>query len=371
MALRWRDGRYDADIVIGDFCTRKDTGQRYFVSAVPAPNNPDLVQITPMVPHTDPKLTTESVKVTELAYLLPVEPVEYKLKDEINTAVSVAVQNHIMNHTVFMSHGKEPLGTGTLIKSQGVHGILTASHCLHGENLKADVVFGKRNGKFLHLSTDTRSRSAISIPCEDLREIPVARREDGQYDWDGPDVTFIAIPNDWVGSIAAIMSFVDVDEQLRNTSEPLKDSTVFAVGYPMQKSAPITNTDGVEIGLSLQLMIMNAGSLFNLNTPVLNGYEYIEFPTQIEQSGRNDIPTDFSGVSGGGVWCFRILLDNVDGKPVVTSTLAQLSGVIYREYGPYKDSEGVLSIDIRSHFYNVLDHLQEKVIASQSHAALH
>ena len=141
----------DVEVLVGDFCVEKNSDQVYTVTSLT--DSDDSVQITPRFPGR--KGTAKIAKISKLEYLPAIPPKEVKLVD-YNDEVSAAVGKYLMDRTVFLAYGRNPIGTGTLVKCQGVYGILTASHVLHA--VDPAVVFGEHDKKFLTclLTTDVQ-----------------------------------------------------------------------------------------------------------------------------------------------------------------------------------------------------------------------
>jgi len=227
-------------------------------------------------------------------------------------------------------------------------------------------VFGKHDGKFLHVSIDNKGSVPFNIPCEPLREIvigepcPNPTRDD--YRWEGPDATFIRVPEsgEWLGWMKAkSKSFVDVDLQLKNYPVPPEDATVFSVGFPGEKMKPLTDRKG----LSVRFMTINLGRRDKLKPFEDNGFQYLEFPVQLFQPNLEEsMPYSFKGISGGGVWCYRLLkAEDEEGNVKIGFDTALLSGVNFMEEAPHLDPEFGESRTVRCHSYNVLEHLQQRL----------
>jgi len=107
----------DIEVRVSDFCAEASLTDA-----------DDSVRIKPF-PVRD-GCTAKIVKVSDLIYLPPTEPVEVPLSNYHDELIE-AVGSHLIARTVFLAYGKQPIGTGTLVRCQGVYGILTASHVLH------------------------------------------------------------------------------------------------------------------------------------------------------------------------------------------------------------------------------------------------
>lgn len=349
----------DIEVRVSDFCAEAGDDQVYTVTSLTDAD--DSVRIKPF-PVRD-GCTAKIVKVSDLIYLPPTEPVEVPLSNYHDELIE-AVGSHLIARTVFLAYGKQPIGTGTLVRCQGVYGILTASHVLHA--VEPEVGLGEYDGKFLHVCIDDKRSAKFAIPCELLREIvvgepkPNPKRSD--YRWEGPDVTFIRVPeHKWLAKIKDYKLFVDVDEQLRNYAVPPEESTVFSVGFPEALFKP--RSDGK--GLTVRFMSIALGKLAELTKIEDNGFQYLEFPVQLVQPNvKENIPKTFRGISGGGIWCYRLLkTEDDDGCVRIGFDAALLSGVNYYQSDIHVDPEYGESRTIRCHFYNVLEHLQQRLIA--------
>ena len=357
----------------GDLCKSVGTGCIYVVNAVPSPDDPAKVEITRIRDTKEAESTSETVPVSELHYLPPINYEEFQLTNEANASIQSAVEKNIIRSTVFLAYRKQPLGTGTLVKCLGVYGVLTAWHCLHSKELEHEVLTGINDKHRLHIVSSGEDGIDCEIDCQCLKEILIGSPKcDAQ--WEGPDATFVQFPEDFVKEMMAGLTFVNVDQQLTNHSTPYEKCMAFITGFPTAPEHYAISDCGEITGARLQLMIMNAGASSELDIKrktddygeqLDDEFEYLETRVELEQPSTSDIPQDFRGVSGGGVWYFRLFVNPNDG--VVTAVMPLLVGVNYQEDGPLTDAKsGIKSMDLRCHYYNVLDRLLAKIKDSLS-----
>jgi hypothetical protein len=100
-----------------------------------------------------------------------------------------------------------PLGSGIFVIRNGIHGILTAHHCLHACNPAVRIGL---QGQDTLLLMVTRSRCVILDPG-DAKEHPLGIPVSDEF---GPDLTFIEIlSGPKLDSLKAIVSFWNLDQK--------------------------------------------------------------------------------------------------------------------------------------------------------------
>lgn len=135
------------------------------------------------------------------------------LKD-VPRSIDVEISQALIDYSVAVCRVRDnnpntftPLGSGTFVVREGMHGILTAHHCLH--RCSPEVRTGA-DGKDTLLLFVTRSRCVILNP-QDTRERPLGIPDSEDF---GPDLTFVEIlPEPKLDLLKAIVSFWNVDEK--------------------------------------------------------------------------------------------------------------------------------------------------------------
>jgi hypothetical protein len=121
-----------------------------------------------------------------------------------------------------------PLCSGTFVIQNGMHGILTAHHCLHAANPAVSI---GAQGKDTLLLMVTRSRCLILDP-NDAKEHPLAIPASDEF---GPDLTFIEIfSGPKLDSLKAIVSFWNLDQKHYELANKLSAPGIVIVetGFP-------------------------------------------------------------------------------------------------------------------------------------------
>lgn len=185
------------------------------------------------------------------------------------------------------SGAREPLifsGTGSLVRVAKLHYILTAAHVWE-ERLKSSRQVGitLKEGIDHCYAIDTAAFTSFGLP------------RPREWNERGPDLVFLQVPRDKVGGIEVYRRF-----------------------YPLDRNQPKQIVDGgVEV-----LILMGAPGEFGKYTPThaqlnINGffsdvnarvYKHGDFDYVDLQEDRKfpGIPTNFGGVSGGGLWRVQV-----------------------------------------------------------------
>lgn len=175
--------------------------------------------------------------------------------------------------------GEQRCGSGTLVRSDDRHFVLTAAHCAR-ELAKWDEI-----GLVL-----TSYPTDFTIPLS--KAIVVS--ESAAKEW-GPDIAFFEIPPDNVAVVNNYTAkvFWNLD---RHRAEMLSTDPKFNSGLWVLTGFPDVNSTVREAN-SQELKLM-AYRLANVGWPKTNGgFDYVHVPML-----GNELPATFGGMSGGGLW---------------------------------------------------------------------
>lgn len=228
------------------------------------------------------------------------------------TSVSDLPDSLIERHAVelglycvgFVNPGTNPptlLGSGTLVRASSHHGILTASHVVSTFQKLPEV------GLVVALT-----RHALKVPVETLNCIfSPASESEGE----GPDLAFVRIPDTNVGAILAVRSFANLNVHRDRAASLEKSRGLWSiVGFPAERSH-LKEQDGF-------LTLENRGHC-GVGLPpeayeIRGDFDY--YQKKVIYSATNDVPQNYGGVSGGGLWQTEIL-KNDDGYSIGSRVL--------------------------------------------------
>ncbi len=187
----------------------------------------------------------------------------------------------------------EQAGTGTLVFVEGSHFILTAAHVWECVLKRADKL-------------GITIRTGRSFPNEFLMEVatiaPFALPR--QRDWDewGPDLILLRIPPFHVGTIEAFKTFYNLSTETRRLTNSNHLETWMLFGAP-HALGQFTQTQAHLHARAFQVIEESSYSR--------DGLDYIDvfahWPSQ-------QVPINFGGVSGGGLWKILIFSEPSTGK---------------------------------------------------------
>jgi len=189
-----------------------------------------------------------------------------------------------------------PMGSGTWVNFSGIEGVLTAAHVL--EKVLAQETIGV-------MCYGTRSTETQSFEI-DLREVEAVCFGEAPWTQSGPDLGFLRIPSQRLGTIKAIGSFANAE---KHYAEMLR-------GEPESKDRIEIVSGGVaewvtESERTTKLLKTNLPGLANVGLIVsiedVGQFDVLRFePKPVELK----LPESFKGMSGGGLW--RIFIKKED-----------------------------------------------------------
>lgn len=211
-----------------------------------------------------------------------------------------------------------PLGSGTLIRVNDTHGVLTAAHVCH------------KFSKFekIHIVLSDRVATGFSISSE---YISVKEIWGGKASEWGPDLAFLELALNDVSIIAASKSFLDLSQQ--------KDALLDAPPNIGKGLWAITGLVGEfsDVEHKLEDRIVSAHvdcqAFFSTihDTHERQGHDYFDVGVSKKLDG---VPVSFGGVSGGGLWQIQIS-KNKDGE-IYWNGNRYFRGVAFWESEPSK-----------------------------------
>jgi len=231
------------------------------------------------------------------------------LKD-VPKSLDLEIRNVIVDYSVAVCRSRDdnphsftPLGSGTFVRRNGMHGILTAHHCLHA--CSPAVSIGAQGRDTLLLMV-TRSR-CVFLDSSDAKEHPLGIPHS---DASGPDLTFIEIfPGPKLDLLKAIVSFWNLDQKHYDLAKELSAPGIIIVesGFPEIDY----RTEIVESTIHHELKhIVYIGGLGDGDLTKEGKWDYIR--SRCEYRPSEKVPGTFKGVSGGGIWAVRLQVTKDD-----------------------------------------------------------
>jgi len=221
------------------------------------------------------------------------------------------LQRFFNDYSVFIARARNndartftPLGSGVFVVRDDRFGILTAHHCVHGENPKAQLYDPSSDTLLLIL----RGGRQLAVNPGEIAEIPLASPKGTQYGEYGPDLTFLQILHpERLNSLKAISSFWNLNQEPR----PIEDkfakpkTPIVSIGYPglEYKTEILANDIHHKVTHIAYLNAIADGEI-----TFKDSWDYIDLT--FVHDGQPDLPEDLnlSGVSGGPVWAYEILI---------------------------------------------------------------
>lgn len=245
--------------------------------------------------------------------------------ESLNSAADTEAQNRIAAFSIgflklSISNGEEDAvsaGSGTLVTIGSVSGILTAAHVLDGlpDNEMIGLVrFPVLGSVVQNLKFDISYAQKISIGSAPFTD-------------KGPDLGFLKLPSDVVGSLKARGNiFFNLDKRReavvsgQYTKRPYFDCVAGVIAErtkELPEILPNTRRKGFEASMELGF------------TTVIEPTQHIDlFEFDLRPDQDSKVPTNYEGVSGGGLW--RIFCTKADDGTLLFADLWVLGVAFYQ-----------------------------------------
>ncbi len=241
---------------------------------------------------------------------------------------SVALVGYSENNTPLL----DVIASGTLISIQDRFGVLTAKHVWEMFKDHKDV-------HKIHFSI-LGYRHFIGEPKEFINPLVPDPKI---------DICFLELSPNLVSTIKAYRMFYPIKQENVPTIDKIKDNLWLTVGFPAEMKS-----DEKKVVIPLRYFT----NLVDYNS-IENGYDEIELIVDYEDSNKGKIPLTFGGMSGGGIWNFKIYYNDDTGetKYFTGKSVAEklLVGVNYWETPIENGKRRVKGIGFASIYQNLFD----------------
>jgi hypothetical protein len=239
----------------------------------------------------------------------------------------------------------ESLGSGVLVSIGQVYGVLTAAHVLAAIPEVGQislVTFPQKRKKLQNLSFEMSHTERLNLGAPPWKET-------------GPDIGFLRLASDIVGTLKSSSSFRNL--RLAAGVEPLAGPKsiqfVDAVLGVVDERTHAENWEQPGLIIKKFEAIFMDGNV----TPVQSSgdFDYCSFLPRRGDSGN--LPSNFGGMSGGGVW--RIYYD---GKPGEKTYLVEsrLWGICYYQTEISNDSRKIIGHGPNSIYKVIIKKIEDK-----------
>ncbi len=222
-----------------------------------------------------------------------------EIPQDIYNKAGEAVQNYSVNmFTINQENNASPLGSGTFVSINNKYAILTAYHVAYSKSFKMAFKIGFNIKSNQH---------HFSIENKHLHIVPIAKPISAEQ---GPDLALIFLPENKVGWIKANRSFWNLSKfKSILDSNPIDIDSGLFILYGSPGEFIYESTKDVQNEL---LQHFTCYSLANYSTITKRGYfknfDFCQY--RIDYNTISNPPQNFEGVSGGGLWYFKISSDN-------------------------------------------------------------
>jgi hypothetical protein len=228
----------------------------------------------------------------------------------------------IKNYMVTFIVNEEPLGSGTIVKTCGVEGILTANHV-------AEELF--KFSEFSLCVADSPHRLDISPNI--IEHVPVGVAPKTSSPDEGPDLSFLIFRDaELVERLQTLKSFYTLDSVQSPTLPPILISRVIwgiAGTYYESFERIQENYEGGP--LSKMTNFVGAG-FFPCQTLQKEDFDYIRLT--VPAGGGSKFPNDYHCMSGGGFWLLPMEIDSNGDPNTIGHRPPILAGVEFSQSSP-------------------------------------
>jgi hypothetical protein len=225
----------------------------------------------------------------------------------------------------------ELIGSGTLVDINGVLGVLTAQHVI--DALPSHGLLGLILSEKLH-------RPEVDV--QTLAYSSIGKSED---DSAGPDLGFIKLPENIIGTLKAHKSFYNISKRQAGVlyEPPQRDLGLWCLcGIPDEKTITEGPHGNFQIVKNfLQFCVFGEIADFEIS----DEFDYFHFDVQYDE--KTEAPTNYGGVSGGGLWQV-LMAQDVKGQVILEQLI--LSGVAFYQF-PLVENRRVIKCHGRRSIY--------------------
>jgi hypothetical protein len=217
------------------------------------------------------------------------------------------------------------VGSGTFVNTNGVDGILTAHHVAR-KLIKPGGIF--------HLVIASRAHK-LPVSADLFEHVVIGDSTSHEHPQMGPDLSFLKILDvRLVGAIKARKSFLHLDGKHFSffRTHPKRGMTWFVAGNPYEFAQPL----GIQGSPPEPLTKLTnfVGDALYCSISERDGFDYIKVKVP---SGQHAFPTQYGGVSGGGIWMVPLSIGGDEALDSIRYEAPFLAGVVFYESSARKN----------------------------------
>lgn len=218
--------------------------------------------------------------------ILPLKEIPENIKDEVTFFVSdcsVALLGY-SNKNIPVPNA---IASGTLISIKSKYGILTAKHVWNEfkKNKYIDKIHFSIVG-YHHFLAEKIEHLNVVLPSKEA------------------DICFLELPEILVGTFKSKRTFYPIRKENMPEINNVKNSLFVTIGFPLQ-----LKEDSKKIVNPLRYFT----HLVNYSFYKEKNYDEIELEINYFNNDKSKLPRSLVGMSGGGIWCFKISYNDDSG----------------------------------------------------------
>jgi hypothetical protein len=223
----------------------------------------------------------------------------------------------IKQYMVTFIANEEPLGSGTIIETCGVEGILTANHV-------AEELF--KFPEFSLCVADSPHRLEISRNI--VEHIPVGVAPKASSPDEGPDLSFLIFrDSELVDKLRTLKSFYTLDSVQPPTLHPILNPIIWGVAGTYYDSFKRIQENFHGVPLSKMKNFVGTG-FFPYQTLQKDDFDYLKLTVP---AGEFRFPNDYHCMSGGGFWLIPMEVDANGDPNTIRARSPILAGVEFSQ----------------------------------------
>ena len=252
----------------------------------------------------------------------------------------------ISHYAVSFAVDVRPSGSATLVKLNDEFGFLTAAHVvddiMRSDSPTVEVILSSR----LH---------RVSIEKRFLR---IVRFGPTDAELPGPDIAFLGLHDPMrIAALKAIKSFYPLTDQAAEVYEKIPQKfTAYCVvaGMPAEMASETGRRHAADHVWKMTLFF---GRTQIIEEIAEGDFSYLRCAMW---AGTNSFPSNYGGVSGGGIWHIPFLMEESNGVTKVSDLKPELVGVAFYQSGVEDQSRTLIAHSYRG-LYRVLSEKRKSV----------
>jgi len=237
------------------------------------------------------------------------------------------------DYGVSLVHGDDLIGSATLVSVGEHHGLLTADHVW-----KAILEKEEREHAGHICLVFSKSAHRFEVPLDGISPVVVGEYSDS-HAFEGPDITFLRLGDvTKLGELKAKKSFSPISLDALALFKAIPHDRCYWVIWGAPGELSLKGTNDLGEGLNRITHFVMPAEFGGIEDAGEYDYCTVEIPY-----GKENYPTTYGGVSGGGAWITYGVSEDPQGQMISGPRRLLLVGLAYFQR---RKSEGVMELKL-------------------------